>query len=74
VYDIVLGLGERSDQRWAVLMSEDTHLMPGLGTAFATGQRLVWAAFRDSAGRRWRTTTDGQLTEFADEPGWTGTP
>jgi hypothetical protein len=73
VYDLVLGLGERGDQRWAVLMPEGTYVMPGLGTAFATGQRPVWAAFRDSVGIRWLITTGGQLTELADQPGTTGT-
>lgn len=73
VYDLMLGLGERGDQRLAVLMPEGTYVMPGLGTAFATGQRPVWAAFRDSAGLCWRTSMDGQLTELSDEPGATGT-
>jgi len=63
VYDIALGLGDREDQRWAVLMPGDEHVLPGLGTAFASGQRAVWAAFRDSAGIRWRTTAGGQFAE-----------
>jgi hypothetical protein len=73
VYDVALGLGETQDQRWPVLMPGDEHVTPGLGTAFANAQRPAWATFRDSAGIRWHTTADGQLTELPGKPGTTET-
>ncbi len=72
VYDISLGLGETGDQHWPVLMPGHEHVRPGLGTAFASGQRSVSATFRDSAGLRWHTTADGQLRDLPGEPGTTG--
>lgn len=64
VYDIVLGLGERSEQRWPVLMPASEHVRPGIGTDFITGRRSVWATFRDSLGNCWCAGADGKLTEL----------
>lgn len=69
VYDIALGLGETPKHHWPVLMPGSEHVRPGLGTAFITGQRPVWATFRDSAGNRWRAGAGGQLTELPGKPG-----
>lgn len=64
VYDIMLGLAESADQHRQVLLPGKELTRPGLGTAFADGRRPVWAAFRDSAGIRWRITAYGQLAEL----------
>jgi hypothetical protein len=63
IYDIVIGLGERGEQRQPVLLPGDEFVLPGLGTAFISDVRRVWATFRDSAGVRWHTAADGQLAE-----------
>lgn len=67
VYDVALGLGEAQDKRWPVLMPGSEHVRPGLGTAFADGQRPVWAEFRDSAGIRWRADAMGQVSEVSED-------
>jgi hypothetical protein len=68
VYDIELGLRlgevEQTDRRLPVLMSDNDYELVGLGTDFADGQRQIWITFRDSQGVRWRTISDGQLTEI----------
>lgn len=69
VYDIAIGLGEEVDQRWPVLMPEDEFVRPGLGTAFAIGERPVWVAFRDSADVCWRAMAHGQPAELPGEEG-----
>jgi hypothetical protein len=65
VYDLTLGLGEAGDQRWPVLMPDKDVERVGLGTEFASGERPVWATFRDSSGIKWRITVGGELTEIA---------
>jgi hypothetical protein len=69
VYDIDLGLGigggNGSDRRLPVLMPGADYELVGLGTDFADGRRQIWITFRDSAGVRWRTTSDGHLTEVS---------
>jgi len=65
IYDIVLGLGETVEQSRPVLLPGDQFVLTGPGTAFPSDAHEVWATFRDSAGVRWRTAADGQLTERA---------
>jgi hypothetical protein len=73
VYDIELGLGlgvdkARVDRRLPVLMPGNDYELVGLGTDFADGRGQIWITFRDAAGVRWRTTSDGRLTELPGEP------
>jgi hypothetical protein len=67
VYDIELGIGLGiglgSDRSLPVLMPGKDYELAGFGTDFADG-RQIWITFRDSAGVRWRATSDGQLTEL----------
>jgi len=67
VYDIELGLGlgavPGTDRTLPVLMPGKDYELVGLGTDFTNGQRQIWVAFRDSAGTRWRATSEGQLDE-----------
>jgi hypothetical protein len=64
VYDIQLGVGKGSDRSLPVLMPGADYELAGLGTDFADGRRRIWITFRDSAGVRWRATSDGQLTDL----------
>lgn len=52
VYDMLLGIDDSGEERKQVLMPGGELVMPGLGSAFASGQRPVWVTFRDSAGVR----------------------
>lgn len=64
IYDLALGLGDGEDQRWPVLMPGDEVDRCGLGTSFASGERPVWATFRDANEVRWQITAGGKLTEL----------
>lgn len=63
VYEITLMLGNQADQRRPMLLPGETQVWDGLGTAYATGRRPLYIAFRDSAGIRWLRRPDRDLTE-----------
>ena len=63
IYDVVLVLDGRPDQRQPVLLPGRTCDWRGLGAAFASGQRPAWITFRDSAGVRWLRHPNGRLAE-----------
>jgi hypothetical protein len=64
VYNILLGWGDSGQQRQRVLLPGEEHIMPGVGSTVADGKLPVWAEFRDAAGVRWRTTSEGELAEL----------